>query len=265
MATGQSLNALYEMLSSSLAIHLPPVVAGYLAIPVIDGSYLQWHSDLATLAIPADQLREGDRGRFTSLLNERMNAFKGLAARLEEQGETQLAAQLRQIAAEPDLSDLYAVGGLPVRINWHRQLTAKTRQRATMVKMAIPLPPPPIGGIAAVPAPSATMIQPSMEARSWWKPVAAGAAFLLLLLLIALLMRGCSFPPYPQSTPNAPPPMPGTDQIMPQPAPTAAENLDAEIQRLEAQLRERLLACKAPALQPTSPLPQSLPPAPKTT
>lgn len=266
MVTGQSLNTLHEVLSASLAAHLPPVVAGYLAIPVIDGGYLQWHSDLATLAIAADQLPERDRGRFTSLLNERMQAFNGLAARLEGQGETQLATQLRQIATAPDLTDLYAVGGLPVRVNWHRQLMAKTEQRPPMVRAAAPLPPPAaIGAIAAAPAPSATMIQPSMVGRPWWKPVAAGAAFLLLLLLIALLMRECSFPQYLQSTPNAPAPVPSAGLIAPQPAPAAAENLDAEIQRLEAQLRERLHACKAPALLPASPLPQSLPPAPKTT
>lgn len=271
MMTGQSLMAVYEALSASLTAHLPPLVAGYLAIPVIDAGYLQWQSDLATLATAADQLPERERGRFTSLLNERMLAFNDLAARLEEQGKTQIAAQLRQIANPPDLTDIYAVGGLPVRVNWHRQLTSlttKTVQRPQILKTAPSLPPPPtIGNIGAAPAQPAAMIQPMMSVRPWWKPVAVGATLLLLLLLIALLMQECSFSGYKQNTPNAPSPTPGADPIAPQPASAPPENLDAEIQRLETQLRERLHACKAPVptLLPAPPPVQSLPPAPKTT
>ncbi len=248
---GRPLGELHTELTRILRERLSPAAASLLALPLVtpDAAFVEWYSDLAGQPVPVSQLGGDERKRAVMLLEERLQALRSLAGRLESEGQAWLAGALHHASGMPPLADVFLVSGQPVITGWAGH--------------SIPI------AAAAVPVAAAV----GGRAGTGW-------LWLIPALLLFLLLGVATWWWWPEVRARwgqeqvavVPPPAPVV------PAPTVVEppavspsdeakRLQEEINALEAELRRKLSTCEAaPLEQPLivpEPHPQQPPPVPE--
>lgn len=168
----------HDELTQVLKRHLPPTTAALFARPkTVEGGITEWYSDLGGQPVPFSQLPPGEAAQVKRLLDERLDSIQQLAAKLENQGNAEQAALLRQAARYPDTRTLYSLNGQPVLTFWGHGL--KEAAQAAAVDTALNVAPAAPELLSAVP------VEPVRKRRRWWPWLLL--ALLLLGLLAALL------------------------------------------------------------------------------
>lgn len=263
--SGRPLWEEYAAINSFIRRHLPAASSILIAEPQrpSGSSFIDWYTDAAGRPVAISSLPQPEREKAESLLVDRLQALRDLAAR---HAADPAAALLAAAIVDPPMDCVYVVNGQPVIIGWGRPGTAMPA-RPTPAPAAAPAPV-----MAPVVAPSVAAAPVAAAARSGlpWGCLGAVAALLLLLVLLWWLwpwlwgLLGLNSP----------------DRLA---ALTAEEEvLKAEITAAEEELRRRLAACPpekpvAPAkeepppvvpekeipVQPVIPAPKPLPPQPE--
>ncbi|MDD2767283.1 MAG: VWA domain-containing protein [Methylococcus sp.] len=112
-------SGIYGRLSEAVRRHLSPSAASILAEPVAspDGLWIDWYSGLAGQPVPLLSLPAGELRRIRNLLEDRLQALRALADRLNP-ADPALAQALRQAATYPDETAVYVIDGQPVLTFW---------------------------------------------------------------------------------------------------------------------------------------------------
>ncbi len=100
--------------------HFSAATASLFAEPKasVDGEYVDWYTDLEGQPTPLADLPEDEKNEAREVLQQRVKALDGLAARLVSTGSTDLAASLRRALTCPGEQYVYVIGGQPVMTFW---------------------------------------------------------------------------------------------------------------------------------------------------
>lgn len=243
LLSGRPLWEDYAAINSFIRRHLPAASAVLIAEPQrpSGSSFIDWYTDAAGKPVAISSLTRTEGEKAESLLVDRLQALRDLAAR---HSADPAAALLAAAIVDPPMESVFVVNGQPVIIGWGRPGTA-------MPARPIPAPvtaPAAVAPAAVAPTVAAAAAPVVAATRSGlpWGCLGAVAALLLLLALLWWLwpwlwgLLGLNSP----------------DRLA---ALTAEEEvLKAEITAAEEELRRRLAAC-APE-KPIAPTKEEPPP-----
>lgn len=249
--SGRPLWEEYAAINSFIRRHLPAASATLIAEPSrpAGSSFIDWYTDAAGRPVAITALGRADREKAESLLADRLQALRDLAAR--HSGDP-AAALLAAAIVDPPTESVYVVNGQPVIIGWGRpgngvpaRSIAASAPAPVAEPAAMPATPVPAAPVAAATVAAA----PVVAARSGL-PWGCLASLLALALILALLWW--LWPLLWGSLG-----LKGDDRLAALTAEEAA--LKDEIAAAEEELRRRLAAC-APEKPVIPPKEESPPP-----
>lgn len=175
LLSGRPLWEEYAAINSFIRRHLPAASATLIAEPSrpTGSSFIDWYTDAAGRPVAITTLGRADREKAESLLVDRLQALRDLAAR--HSGDP-AAALLAAAIVDPPTESIYVVNGQPVIIGWGRPGNGVP---ARPIPASTPAPAAPVAAATAAAA-------PIVAARSGW-PWGCLASLVALALILALL------------------------------------------------------------------------------
>jgi hypothetical protein len=243
---GQRVVELYQQLSMTLARQLSaedPKIKSLYARPSINRrqGVVEWITDLPanTVSRFADLDEATQQGVIAQL-----QSLLSLVGTAQGKAGGDQAGLFGVLGEYPRAEDIYVVDGQPVLINWGCEPREGTTETVGLFNAlpSAPLPPPPPKP-APLPDPAPDPETVYVKNRRSWAWLWPLLLLLLLFLLLAFLVRGCERFGFTPPMPNLMGALPSLDVSIPAPRIELEQNLRAEIDGLNLQLRESVTAC----------------------